>query len=89
MRAEKADRTTSTFSPIHKRLDELESVLAEMCGSHTAVRALEAAAKSSPARSLEQMTVESWQPFLDNLTSIAAVVCGEFGAQLVLETGQI
>jgi anti-sigma factor RsiW len=75
-------------SPVRERLDRLESVMAPMCGSRTALRALQAAALGSPARSLEKVTRDNWTPFLTSLTSIAAVMCGETGAHLVWESGQ-
>ena len=74
--------------PIQERLDYLESVLAVMCGAHTAARALRAAAVSSPARSLQQVNRDNWEPFLENLASIATVMCGETGAHLVRRSGE-
>ncbi|HKX33514.1 MAG TPA: zf-HC2 domain-containing protein [Blastocatellia bacterium] len=74
---------------IQKRLDALAAVMAPMCGSETAFKALKAAAKVSPARSLEQVTADNWAPFLTSLKSIAVVMCGETGAHLVWESGQL
>lgn len=74
---------------IRQRLSELEVVIAEMCGTQTAARALRSAARRSPARSLEQLTIETWQPFLERLTAITSVVCGKFGGQVVWEAGQL
>jgi hypothetical protein len=76
-------------SPLQARLAYLESVMAALCGPHTAASALRAAAKGSPARSLEQVTKENWEPFLANLTSIATVMCGDTGAHLVRKGGQL
>jgi hypothetical protein len=73
---------------VRERLDSLREVLAPMCGSTTAVRALAAAAMGSPARSLERVNEENWDPFLTSLKSIAVVMCGETGAHLVWESGQ-
>ena len=73
---------------VRARLDSLKEVLAPMCGSTTAVRALAAAAMGSPARSLERVNEENWDPFLTSLKSIAVVMCGETGAHLVWESGQ-
>jgi anti-sigma factor RsiW len=86
---ENVDGTAAHKRSIQARLERLELVLGEMCGAHTAAVALSTAARSSPARSLERLTAESWQPFLKNLTLLTARVCGEFGAQLVWESGQI
>jgi hypothetical protein len=74
---------------IKQRLDALAAVMAPMCGSRTAREALTAAAQVSPARSLEQVTFENWTPFLTSLKSIATIMCGETGAHLVWESGQI
>jgi len=66
----------------------LETVMAPFFGTRTAVSALHAAAKNSPARSLEQVTPDNWEPFLKNLSSIAAEMCGETLAGLIWERGQ-
>jgi Putative zinc-finger len=76
-------------SSVKQRLEALAAVMAPMCGSQTARKALSAAAQVSPARSLEQVTLENWTPFLTSLKSIATVMCGETGAHLVWESGQI
>jgi hypothetical protein len=73
---------------VRKRLDELAVIMAPMCGSQTAERALRAAAQVSPARTLEQVNADNWTPFLSSLKSIATVMCGETGAHLVWERGQ-
>ncbi len=80
--------TAAPHRAIQQKLDALAAVMAPMCGSYTAVNALRAAAVGSPARSLEQVTVDNWTPFLKRLKSIAAVMCGETGAHLVWESGQ-
>jgi hypothetical protein len=49
---------------------------------------LHAAAKNSPARSLERVTTDNWDPFLEKLTAIAAAMCGESFAGLIRERGQ-
>src|SRR5215470_7310652 len=73
---------------IQQRLDALAEVMAPMCGSQTAIKALRAAAQVSPARSLESVTEDNWTSFLSSLKTIAAVMCGETGARLVWESGQ-
>jgi len=73
---------------IQQRLDALAAVMAPMCGSQTATRALSAAARVSRARSLESVTEDNWTSFLTSLKPIAAVMCGETGARLVWESGQ-
>ena len=74
---------------VRERLDHLRAVMAPMCGTRTVERALKLAAEGSPAKSLESITSENWKPFLSSLTSIAAVMCGETGADLVWESGQL
>lgn len=74
---------------VRARLDDLTAVMAPMCGVQTTSQALRAAALSSPARSLDAVTSDNWEPFLASLTSIAAVMCGETGAHLVWESGQL
>lgn len=70
------------------RLSRLETVLAPFCGPQAAVCALQAAARNSPAASLDQVTLDNWGPFLETLTAIAAAMCGETFAGLVRESGQ-
>ena len=84
-------RTADTAASVHqvkRRLSRLETVLAPFCGPQAAVRALHAAARNSPASSLERVTLDNWGPFLDKLTAIAAAMCGETFAGLVRESGQ-
>jgi hypothetical protein len=73
---------------IQQKLEALAAVMAPMCGSQTAIKALRAAAQGSPASSLELVTEDNWTPFLASLKSISAVMCGETGARLVWESGQ-
>src|SRR5262249_56639758 len=71
---------------IQQKLDALAAVMAPMCGTRTAIKALSAAAQISAARSLEWVTEDNWTSFLASLKSIAAVMCGETGASLVWES---
>lgn len=73
---------------IQQKLDKLAAVMTPMCGSQTALMALQAAASESQARSLEKITADNWTPFLTSLKSIAIVMCGETGGHLVWESGQ-
>lgn len=82
------NRPLTPYSSIQHRLDALMAVMAPMCGAQTALKALRAAARISPARSLEHVTTDNWTPFLTSLISIATVMCGETGAHLVWESGQ-
>jgi hypothetical protein len=85
--AEAAERDRP-LRAIQQRLDALAAVMAPMCGSQTATKALRAAAQVSPACSLERVTEDNWTSFLASLKTIAAVMCGETGARLVWESGQ-
>src|SRR5262245_34705424 len=89
IRSAQLESVFSDQSSIKMRLELLAEVMAPRCGSQTARKALSAAARISPARSLEQVTLENWTPFLTSLKSIAAVMCGATGAHLVWESGQI
>jgi anti-sigma factor RsiW len=89
IRTAQMEKVFNKQGSINQRLDALAAVMAPMCGSQTARQALSAAARVSPARSLEQVTLENWTPFLTSLKSIAIVMCGETGAHLVWESGQI
>lgn len=69
-------------------LEGLQTVLTPICGKQIAARVLQAAAKLSPAQSLERVKPENWDAFLDRLTAIAAAICGDTFATLVQERGQ-
>ena len=71
------------------RLNSLETTLAPFCGTQVAARALQTAARHSPARSLEKVTHANWEPFLERLTAIAAALCGDTFATLLREQGQL
>jgi len=74
---------------VTEHLRHLEEVLATMCGSWTAVNALRLAAMNSIARSPEHLTQTTWTPFLERLTAITSVFCGDAGARLLWEHGQL
>lgn len=74
---------------VQVRLNFLEAVLAPMCGSQTASKALRAAAKAIPSSKLNIVTTENWEPFLERLASFATVMCGETGANLVRVSGKV
>ena len=78
-----------TVTPVQGRLNSLEITLTPFCGTQVAVRALQAAAQHSPARSLEKVTQANWEPFLERLTAIAAAMCGDTLATLLREQGQL
>ncbi len=74
---------------LQQRLDELEAVMTVFCGEQTAVKAMQVAAARSPAKSLAQVTRETWEPFLQRLIAIAQVLCGRTGAHWLLESGRL
>lgn len=76
-------------TPLQQRLHELEAVMAVFCGEQTAVKAMQAAAAHSPAKSLAQVTRENWEPFLQRLIALAQVLCGRTGAHWLLESGRL
>jgi hypothetical protein len=80
--------TDKRRSQVQGRLNLLETVLAPYFGAGATERAFHVAAKNSPARSLEQVTTDNWEPFMERLTAIAAAMCGETFAGLVWERGQ-
>jgi hypothetical protein len=85
----RADESKAVLHPqVRGRLSRLETVLAPFCGPQAAVCALQAAARNSPAASLDQVTLDNWGAFLERLTAIAAAMCGETFAGLVRESGQ-
>lgn len=87
--AARADEASLASKQIQARLDALADVMAPMCGAHTARSALHLAARNSVAKSLDGVTHGNWESFLENLTSIAAVMCGATGADLVWESGRL
>jgi hypothetical protein len=74
---------------VQGRLNKLETVLAPFCGAQAAVCALNAAAQNSPARSLDRVTPENWDPFLERLATIATAMCGATFAGLIRESGEL
>jgi hypothetical protein len=86
-------KTGEAEAPTQKQirlwLNGLESVLTAICGAQAAARALHVAARRSPAKSLEHVRPDNWEPFLDRLTAIAAAMCGDTFANLVQERGRL
>jgi hypothetical protein len=75
-------------NPVQQRLDELAAVMTVICGAEVAAQALQTAAQRSAARSLQEITRENWESFLQRLSAIAHVLFGRTGAHLVLESGR-
>ncbi|QQS48520.1 MAG: hypothetical protein IPM66_07800 [Acidobacteriota bacterium] len=78
-----------TQEKVQQWIDSLETMLAPICGAQAAALALQTAAKYSPARTIERVRPDNWEPFLDRLSSIAAAMCGDTFASLVQERGQM
>lgn len=80
---------TVTQQQVRIWIDSLETLLAPFCGAQAAALAMETAARYSPARSIDGISPENWEPFLDRLSSITAAMCGDTFASLVQERGQL
>lgn len=78
-----------TGDEIRVRLEQLEEILTDLCGSWTAANALRVAARTTIDDSLGKLNRANWLSFLKRLTSIASVFCGDTGARLVWECGQL
>jgi hypothetical protein len=83
------DAMSPVPAQVQGRLDMLETMLAPFWGTQAVASALQTAAKNSPARTLERVTLDNWEQFLERLTAIAAAICGETFAGLVWERGQL
>jgi hypothetical protein len=86
LRAQECEANTAV---IRQRLNTLTGTMAEMCGTAATAKALRVAAKRSAAQTLEGVSTANWDSFLARLTSIATVICGETGAHLIRESGQL
>ncbi|HKX29784.1 MAG TPA: zf-HC2 domain-containing protein [Blastocatellia bacterium] len=78
-------RTESDSSAqVRHGLDSLKSLLIPVFGPEVAHRAMHLAA----TRSLDQVTPEGWNPFLERLAGITSIICGDVFAGLIREHGQ-
>jgi hypothetical protein len=75
----------NTPEQIRNGLDFLNSLLIPVFGPETTHRALRLAA----TRSLDQVTPESWNPFLERLANITSIICGDVFASMIREHGQM
>jgi hypothetical protein len=75
----------NTPAQIRHGLEFLNSLLIPVFGPEAAHRALRLAA----TRSLDQVTPESWNSFLERLANITSIVCGDVFAGMILEHGQM
>ncbi len=88
-RAQAAEPNAEKARQLRERLEYLEAVLAQMCGTRTAAQVLERAAEQAEAPAPTALTTEMWPDFLDHLTALAQVMCGASAASLIRETGQL
>lgn len=82
-------RAISLSASVQERLTSLQAFMAPLCGSVTAARALHAAARQTSVPSPEGLTDVLWPDFVENLSSIAGVLCGDPAATLVSEVGRL
>jgi hypothetical protein len=85
-------RTDEAFrhsAPVLERLTTLRAFMTPLCGSETVNRALHAAAQRTAVQSPEVLTEVLWPDFLENLSSITSVLCGDPAAMLVTELGRL
>lgn len=80
---------STTPAQIRSGLDFLRSILVPVFGPKAAQCAMLLAANGSASRSLERMTRESWNPFLERLAAIISIICGDVFAGLIREHGQL
>lgn|SRR5262245_9999096 len=75
----------NTPAQIRHCLEFLNSLLIPVFGPEVAHRALRLAA----TRSLDQVTPENWNSFLERLANITSIVCGDVFAGMIREHGQM
>jgi hypothetical protein len=75
----------TTPAQIRRGLEFLKSLLIPVFGPEATERALQLAA----TRSLDQVTRESWNPFLERLAGITSIICGDVFAGMIREHGQM
>lgn len=85
----KADAAAQNSASVLDRLTTLRAFMTPMCGSETVTRALHAAAQRIAVQSPEALTEVLWPDFLENLSSITSVLCGDPAAILVAELGRL
>jgi hypothetical protein len=84
-----AEDESTTHAQIRSGLDSLRSILVPVFGPRAAQCALLLAANGSASRSLERMSKESWNPFLERLAAMISIICGDVFAGLIREHGQL
>ena len=87
IRASEKDATIP--GQIQSSLESLKSVLDPVFGSQAALRAMQLAANGSYSFSLDRITQEGWNAFLERLTAITSIICGDVFAGLIMEQGKL
>jgi len=77
--------------PLHiqSSLELLKLILDPVFGSSAALRAMQLAANGSYTSPLNQITQERWSSFLERLTVITSIICGDVFAGLIKEQGKL
>jgi hypothetical protein len=75
----------TTPAQIRHGMEFLKSLLIPVFGPEATERALQLAA----TRSLDQVTRESWNPFLERLAGMTSIICGDVFAGMIREHGRM
>lgn len=76
-------------SEISQSLDSLKAVLEPVFGPTAAQRAMHLAASDSSSVPLNRITHENWNSFLEKLSAIVSIICGDIFAGVIWEHGYI
>ena len=83
-------KTGTQVSPaVRRKLTTLENFMSPICGSETTARAMHVAAHRTSVASPEVIGEVLWEDFLENLSSVAGMLCGEPAANLILQVGSL
>lgn len=88
-RAQASEPNAEKARQLQERLEYLETMLAQMCGTRTAACAIERAVAHADVEAAATMTHERWPYFLNHLTEFARVMCGASAALLIQEKGSL
>ncbi|NOT58945.1 MAG: hypothetical protein HOP19_01845, partial [Acidobacteria bacterium] len=92
-RAQATEPNAVKARQLQERLEYLETVLAQMCGTRTAACAIERAAAQAVAQAdaagPAALAHENWPRFLNHLAAFAQVMCGASAASLIRAKGQM
>ncbi|HZR28585.1 MAG TPA: hypothetical protein VFA71_07375 [Terriglobales bacterium] len=85
----KTDAAVPNSTSMLDRLTTLRAFMTPLCGSGTVTRALRAAAQRTAVPSPEALPEVLWPDFMENLSAITGVLCGDPAAVLVAEVGRL